>query len=309
MNILQMQQFRVIARNESISKAAEELFISPPALSKVLRKIEEELNCNLFIRNGRNINLNDNGKKLLEHIDVILNNYELIFQYFNSIEKNITNPIRLCNIGGNMLDQILLRFTQKYPDISIKIEITSFKKSLDLLLNKEADVIFTDNFNLNKIRNALEDNEIISVFLLKNQLFVSAPYDSADANRKEIRLKELENEKLIRVSPEDPKGIAHDEYVHYISQIQQVKLNFIQSYPYAYFEKITINSPFLSIGDTLHISYYLQASKLRNLIKIINDDSEQEIYLCYRSNDKNSKVLVEYLKNQFYTIFPNSRDI
>ena len=65
MELLQMKYFERIAAHENISKAAEDLFVTQPALSASLRRLETELGYTLFDRQGRKLVLNDNGKRFL----------------------------------------------------------------------------------------------------------------------------------------------------------------------------------------------------------------------------------------------------
>lgn len=72
MELNQIKQFRVIARTESISKAAELLFIAHPSLSQTLKRLEAELGTPLFERRGRRIELNGAGKIFLKYCDEIV---------------------------------------------------------------------------------------------------------------------------------------------------------------------------------------------------------------------------------------------
>lgn len=72
MELNQIKQFRVIARTESISKAAEILFIAQPSLSQTLKRLETELGTPLFDRRGRRIALNGAGKIFLKYCDEIV---------------------------------------------------------------------------------------------------------------------------------------------------------------------------------------------------------------------------------------------
>ena len=75
MDLLQLNYFRVVARLEHVTKAAEELSIAQPSLSKTIRRLEKEIGVPLFDRQGRTIRLNQFGKAFLEHIDRLF--YEL----------------------------------------------------------------------------------------------------------------------------------------------------------------------------------------------------------------------------------------
>ena len=71
MELQQIKYFRVIARTENISRAAEQLFIAQPSLSQMLKRLEEEIGMPLFDRNGKKIVLNGAGKIFLKYADEV----------------------------------------------------------------------------------------------------------------------------------------------------------------------------------------------------------------------------------------------
>ena len=64
--------FKKIAETENMSKAARLLCISQPALSRILKKLEDEFGTPLFVRNGKNLKLNTSGRTLLNYANQIL---------------------------------------------------------------------------------------------------------------------------------------------------------------------------------------------------------------------------------------------
>lgn len=66
MNLRRLEYFSVLAQMGNIQRASEMLHVSPPALSKAMKVLEEELEAKLWVRNGRNIILTDAGKSLLK---------------------------------------------------------------------------------------------------------------------------------------------------------------------------------------------------------------------------------------------------
>ena len=60
--------FHTVAEKGNISLAAKELFISQPAISKSIQKLEESLNCKLFSRSSRGVLLTDEGALLYDHV-------------------------------------------------------------------------------------------------------------------------------------------------------------------------------------------------------------------------------------------------
>ncbi|WP_127532888.1 LysR family transcriptional regulator [Paenibacillus kobensis] len=69
MELLQLKYFQTVARLEHITKAAEELQIAQPSLSKTISRLESHIGAPLFDRQGRNIRLNPFGKVFLERVD------------------------------------------------------------------------------------------------------------------------------------------------------------------------------------------------------------------------------------------------
>ena len=76
MDLLQLRYFRVVARVEHMTKAAQELFIAQPSLSKTIRRLEKEIGVPLFDQQGRTIRLNQFGKAFLEHIERLFRELE-----------------------------------------------------------------------------------------------------------------------------------------------------------------------------------------------------------------------------------------
>ena len=76
MELYWLKYFQTIARIGSVSRAAEQIHISQPALSKTLSQLEEELGVRLFDRVGRNIVLNRYGESFLKNTNEILNRLE-----------------------------------------------------------------------------------------------------------------------------------------------------------------------------------------------------------------------------------------
>ncbi|SMQ15973.1 transcriptional regulator [Streptomyces sp. Ag82_O1-12] len=76
MDLLQLRYFQVVARYEHISRAAEELRVAQPSLSRTVARLEAELGAPLFDRQGRRIRLNQYGAMFLRHVDRALSELE-----------------------------------------------------------------------------------------------------------------------------------------------------------------------------------------------------------------------------------------
>ena len=66
MDIRTLRYFVEVVRQQSFTRAAEKLFVTQPTISKMLKNLEDELNCILLIRDGRRLLLTDTGRVVFE---------------------------------------------------------------------------------------------------------------------------------------------------------------------------------------------------------------------------------------------------
>lgn len=135
-HLSQYKIFYEVAKIGNISKAAKELYISQPAISKSISKLEENFGISLFNRNSRGVSLTMEGQMLFEHI-------EKAFSYINSGEEKI-NKTKNLNLGkikigsSNTLCRMLLmpylkKYILEYPHINIKMFSQSSSKTQAML--------------------------------------------------------------------------------------------------------------------------------------------------------------------------------
>lgn len=116
--------FYVVANNKSISKASKELLISQPAVTKSIKKLEDSLGGELFIRTKKGVTLTCEGEEIYYYIKQaieFINNAENRFSNLKNIE---TGTIRIgisMTLAKNFLLPYLDIFHKKYPNIEIDI--------------------------------------------------------------------------------------------------------------------------------------------------------------------------------------------
>lgn len=135
--------FYYVAKNENISRAANELLISQPAISKSIKTLEEQTNTNLFIRKRDGVELTETGEMLYKKIK---DSMELIYSAENDL-KTLTNmEVGTLSIGTSkiILHEILMpyikEFHENYP--KIKIQVTT-GKTQDLIRKTRMGLIDT----------------------------------------------------------------------------------------------------------------------------------------------------------------------
>ncbi|WP_105614813.1 LysR family transcriptional regulator [Vallitalea okinawensis] len=134
--------FYIVATHKNISRAAEALFISQPALSKSIKKLEEKMGCKLFIRSSRGVVLTKEGEILFNHVE---NAMSELLKGENIIHKLINNEKGLIRIGvSNALCKYFLiphlrSFHEEFPDIKILVINKTTNDTLEMLDNGEID--------------------------------------------------------------------------------------------------------------------------------------------------------------------------
>lgn len=121
MELLQLKYFLCLARNEHVSRTAEELHISQPSLSLTIKKLEQELGCPLFEKNGRNIRLSQYGRIYYDYIEQVFNlleNGERALQKQKGIDDR---HLILGILSPYIWQDVLHSFTMAWPEISIDL--------------------------------------------------------------------------------------------------------------------------------------------------------------------------------------------
>lgn len=135
--------FYTVAGTENISKAARELYISQPAISKAISRLEDSLHTTLFTRNSRGVTLTAEGRILYTHV-------KNAFESLNRGEEELTRIHELgighihLGVSTTLCKYILLPylkgFVEENPHIKISIETQDTLQTLSMLENQELDI-------------------------------------------------------------------------------------------------------------------------------------------------------------------------
>ncbi|WP_432407370.1 LysR family transcriptional regulator [Wukongibacter sp. M2B1] len=134
--------FYIVAKHKNISKAADALFISQPAISKSIKKLESMIGCKLFVRSSRGVVLSKEGEILYKYVENAMGE---IAKGENIIDKIIHNDRGIIRIGvSNTLCKyfvipFLKFFHEKYPNIKIVIINKTTNDTLKMLNSGKID--------------------------------------------------------------------------------------------------------------------------------------------------------------------------
>ena len=135
--------FNTVAEAGNISHAAKELYISQPAISKAVTRLEQNLETKLFVRSSRGVTLTDSGKMLYEQTNAA---FKHLKQAEDTIKKNKELGTGSLKIGVSttlckyVLMPYLEKFIKLYPHIKISISCQSTYQTLNLIQNHKVDI-------------------------------------------------------------------------------------------------------------------------------------------------------------------------
>lgn len=184
MDINQLRLFQKAALLEHMTRAADELKVAQPTLSKAVRRLETELGYPLFDRNGKNIRLNTNGHILLKHANAILGELRDLRIEMQEANKLCENEVVVCmQAASQLLPEIISGFTARHPWIRISITQESGEQE------RQWDVCIRErgrNVHVGNCMTVLKEN-IMAVFPPEHRL----------AGRSVVKLSELSRENFI----------------------------------------------------------------------------------------------------------------
>ena len=186
--------FYEVALSESISDASKKMFITQSAVSKAIKKLEEDLNTNLFYRNSKGVKLTQKGEELLFYVEEAFNN--LVTAKRTMIESKTLNKGKISigvpsQIGSFYIFEDITNFHKKYPNIEITIISKTTTQLLKLLEQHEIDFIIDTSPINTKI-----DNIIIQPLIEIENCFVAKSDTSIDVDKINT-IKDLANYPLV----------------------------------------------------------------------------------------------------------------
>lgn len=163
MLLSQLEYFRVVAKYEHISRAAEELHVAQPALSTMISRLEKELGVSLFIRSGRNIELSDAGRRLLAHTDYLFSQISEMQHSLDETKEILENEVTISVSNSMFLGGWLHSFVLEHPKIRLRQKMLSEQQMLDALRDETIDVAVGE-FNQDEpgiVRKVLVEDEYV----------------------------------------------------------------------------------------------------------------------------------------------------
>lgn len=189
--IHQLEQLVCVAKYGNLSKAAEELYISQPALSRSMQKLESELEVSLFERQKNKITFTPTGEMAVEYAQKVLDKMQDMVSRIHSYDRGL-HTISLGSCAPAPLWNIVPVLSSLYSDMTISYDIKEQDKLLQGLADHTYQLIIT-TFPIN-------DSDIYCTKYGEEQLLFSLPPGHALSSAKGLHFKDLDGETMLLFS-------------------------------------------------------------------------------------------------------------
>jgi DNA-binding transcriptional LysR family regulator len=188
--------FEAVARQQSVTRAAEELEASQPYISKQIAVMEEQLNVQLFSRVGRRLYLTQAGEMLFQHAKVAVESLKHAEEMLLKSASDSCKRLRIATTttGMYMLPEWLAGFNGKVTDIETTIIVTSGYEVEQKVISGDVDLGF--------VAHRPRSRSFAVNVVAEDSLALAVQKDHPFATRTSVRLDELNKERFIIREPE-----------------------------------------------------------------------------------------------------------
>jgi DNA-binding transcriptional LysR family regulator len=178
--------FYTVAKRLSFTKAAAELYVTQPAVTKHIQELEHQFGTALFDRRGNQISLTTAGNVFLRHAETIMATYRQLEFDMNALKGEPGGTLRVgasTTVAQYVIPPVLARFHEHSADVSISLLSGNTERIEQWLLNDEID--------LGLVEGRTHHSDIRYTPFVKDELVLICRADHPLADRDEITLDEL----------------------------------------------------------------------------------------------------------------------
>jgi len=201
MELRQLRYFIAVAENLSFSKAAQQLHVTVPPLSRQIRQLEEEFDVRLFDRDRKHVALSDAGRLLLREAKCLV-----------SQAGRVTDSVRMAKFGsaglvrigvgpalGERVGRVLIEHAKQYPAVEVQCRDILSCAQYESLLEGGIDVAF--------LRPCVDYAQLSSELLFEEPMVVYISKAHPLAKRKCLRVKDLVDQTLLLFDRKSAPGL------------------------------------------------------------------------------------------------------
>ncbi len=201
MDLFRMRCIVSVSEHRSLTRAAEAMHITQPAMSFQMKSLEKEIGLKLFERDSNRISLSPAGELLSAGFQNILARYDALLVQVKTVADANINNLRVGYHGPHdytQLSKLLQKFMLHYPEIQIELKVEEYGDLTEDLLNSKLDVIFTEQAEM----EGRTDLNWISLYSEQSCVAVSATHRLANSSL--LAPEDLKGEQIIMNGRKSP---------------------------------------------------------------------------------------------------------
>jgi LysR family transcriptional regulator, benzoate and cis,cis-muconate-responsive activator of ben and cat genes len=204
LKLRQLRYFTVLAEELSFTRAAARLHISQPPLSQQIALLEEELGVKLFTRSSRRVELTEPGLLFLHDTRATLNRLKEATVRVRSVDQGLEGRIEVGLSSSHFLGplpRLIFKYARTHPDVAVILNEMRPIDQVEALLERRIDVSIS--------RAAIDDRLLCSVPLWQDPTTVALPMGHRLAERPQLTIANLKNEKFVVLRRETSPFAKH----------------------------------------------------------------------------------------------------
>ena len=203
MDLRQIRYFVAVATTRNFTRAAEQMHIAQPPLSRQIQQLEDELGVQLLQRNSRPVRLTEAGRLFYEQALQVLHRVDQMKNSARQLGRNQRQLISIAYVASTLyggLPMLVRMFRQRYPDTDVRLVDMGSIQQIQELKSGRIDLGFG--------RMRTNDSSVARTVLREEKLVLAvAPGSELAADSGRIRLSALADQRLI-VYPKDPAQLC-----------------------------------------------------------------------------------------------------
>ena len=188
MELARLRYFYAVAKHGHVTRAAEEIHIAQPALTKAIKLLEEELGVRRFYKKGRNIYLTVFGKYLQSKLDGIFLQFDSIGKEIEALKEEARMTVRINVLAASTaVTDAVVAYKKKNPQVVFQLIQNETETDCDISIT-----INNANFSLS--------SQLKKRCVMEEKIYLAVPKTSLYAKRESIALREMKNEGFVNLA-------------------------------------------------------------------------------------------------------------
>ena len=289
MTFSQLRTFEAVARLNSFSRAAEELFLTQPAVSAQVVALESALKLKLFDRVGKTFTITESGRVVLRCAQDLSRRVTQMQRELEDLGNLAAGTLRIgasLVVGVYLLPEILVRFRQVYPLVELQVRVQPARQIIEMLLRGELDIAVIGE------GTPVSDERIAVKPIMRDELVVIASPGDLIADAQSISPDELSKRPFVLPAHDSASGESILDQIHAAG----ITLHSVMEFGTVGAVKRAVEAGMgISIVSRYAVSRELEEGRLQT-VAVIGLHFERHVSLCWHHSKPFSKLTTAFVR-------------